>query len=321
MKDAKKDSGKIMPVFISGAKRSGTTLLQRLFDAIPGTFNFMDEAYILEYLYDIGEENIPSFIDIQKTADIDRLVDASRARQLFPFFEKGYTQGGGVVNKQHFDVKFDLDRLKEKFKAGRQDIDGGLESVWDLWVGSFLSGMGYDGKKVKMVFSKSPDYGKAALIALKHFRDPRIIMMVRDPRHAIDSLKRSRQLRKEKELHLFELLNVINDYKFLKYACDEIVRRKWSSKVMVVRYEDLVSEPKKVMSDVARFIGAEFNEKMLDPTFNGQKWLGESSFEAMNGISDSSLKRGLSVLTDWEVGYINRQLKDVMGHFGYQCDE
>lgn len=176
---------------------------------------------------------------------------------------------------------------------------------------------GYDPKSVKFVFTKSPDYGKSAVVALKYLSRPKVIIIVRDPHYAIDSLKKSREMRGEKLLHLFNFFDEIINYKLLHRVIKDASVKANSEKVKLIRYEDLVSDPERYMKELSDFIGIGYDKKMLEPTLNGEKWHGESSFRIFDGISTSEIKRGIKTLTEWEMNYIDIQIKDFLNEFGY----
>ncbi|MBD3426548.1 MAG: hypothetical protein GF409_04900 [Candidatus Omnitrophica bacterium] len=311
------DIKRTVPVIINGAKRSGNTLLQYLLDSVPGVFTFLDECYFLEYLYDIGEENIQSFVEIQKTANVKDLFESTRKRSLFHFYEQGYSPKG-TVNTQHINVEYDLDKLISTLDEMQKKMDDNVLSVWEYWVSAVMRSMGQRIDNKDFTVFKCPDYGKSMLSAIKYLNDPKVIVMVRDPLYAIDSLKRSREIRNEKRLYLFELFNVINNYKFLLETLNNINESKSKDRVMVIRYEDLTRNPLSVMQNLAGFTGIPFHPNMLEATLNGEKWYGESSFSKFNGISTESTTRDIRALNAWERGYITDQLKDFNGYFGYE---
>ncbi|MCM8790610.1 MAG: sulfotransferase [Candidatus Omnitrophica bacterium] len=306
----------LAPVVISGAKRSGTTLLQYLFDSVPKVHTLLEESYFLEYLYDIEGWGLEHFLKLQKYAPLDELVTGSIKRSLFHVFEDGYAPKG-TINMQHIDIRYDMERLSKSLEEDRILLDGTVKSVWDMWVRAMIRARGYDEAAFDFAVVKSPDYGKSALMALKYLDSSKVIIVVRNPLYAIDSLKKSRQLRREKELHAFELLRVTADYDLLKRSMMLIDRSGLSGRVMVIQYEHLVSTPEETMKKVAAFLGMAFDPSMCKPTLNGKDWNGESSFETFKGISNSPLKRGITTLSKWEVAFVKEALKDFCSYFGY----
>jgi len=303
-------------IIITGAKRSGATFFLNLLDSAPETFSFLRDGWFFEYLYDMDSENIKGFIDLQKQSGIEMLTEGMKKRGMLPFFEKGYSQGPGTVNKQHISVHFDIKRLKSEFGKRQKDIDGTVCSVWETWLRAYIAARGCDARKIKNVLFKCGDYAKSAVTALKHLKDVKVIIVIRDPRYAIDSLKRSRELRKEKDLHLFELFNTVNDYRlFLKN-----IRKAQginSGAVLVIKYEDIVREPARLMREVSYFLEIPFNEIMLRPTVNGKPWYGLSSFKKLNGISRFPKRRNIMALSRAEIEYINKKVSNFLRHFNY----
>jgi Sulfotransferase family len=306
----------LRPVVITGAKRSGTTLIQTLLDTTPGVFNLLDESYLLEYVYDLGDENLGTFLKLFKELSNEELFDAVKKRDLFHFFEQGYTLKG-TVNKQHIDVQYDFKAMYSELESLREYYDGTVQSLWRNWTKAIIKAMYKDSSQFEVGLFKSPDYGKSAIAAFKYFDDPHVIIVVRDPCYAIDSLKKSRQIRKEKEFYLFELLNVINDHKFLCKIVKELMATGNKSKIKIIKYEEFVVNYKNQIKSIAEFIGVPFDDKMLEPTFNGHLWGGESSFHKYESVSVKSAQRKIETLTEWEQSFINKELIEFNNYFGY----
>lgn len=305
-------------LIICGAKRSGTTLMERLLDGIECTFNFLDESFFFEYLYDIGEENIKAFIDVHKSADVEELIDGAKRRQLFLFFEGKYSQGAGTVNKQTVQVKFDDECLLQSLKVGlRSGKHETVSDIWHLWAEAFCKAMNYSYETIKTIVVKSPDYGKSAIMGQKYLENCLAIFMIRNPYYAIDSLKRSREMRGLK-LHTFELINVCRDYRLLLNTVTHLKEKdKEQRNNMTIKYEDFVQDPEATMRRVAEFMSVPFSSDFLRPTMNGQEWYGLSSFDMLNGISKKPVARKIKVLNQWEIDTIGTQLLPFFRYFGY----
>jgi hypothetical protein len=305
-------------VIICGAKRSGTTLIERLLDDIDHSFSFLDELFFFEYLYDIGEENVEAFIDIHRKAGAQELIDAVKKRQIFLFFEQGYSQGPGTVNKQKVPVRFEMKILEEELRQGLKL--GGINTItdiWYLWVRAFCRGMHYDYQSIKAVVMKSPDYGKSVVTGNKYLFDPKIIIIVRNPYYAVDSLKRSREMRGLK-LHALELINVLRDYGLLLNTIQDIeCDQKKRQNTVIVKYERFLQNPKKTMRTIAGLMSIPFSNKFMKPTMNGSPWYGLSSFEKFNGISTKPSTRKIQTLNDWEIDLIKTHLQPFFRYFNY----
>ena len=61
--------------------------------------------------------------------------------------------------------------------------------------------------------------------------------------------------------------------------------------ILLVRYEDVVSDTEPVMRRVARFLGLDFEPSLLRPTFNGMDITSNSSFGAVRGLDPSGVDR------------------------------
>jgi hypothetical protein len=207
-----------------------------------------------------------------------------------------------------------LDELRQGLKV--DDLQT-IADIWKLWVKAFCKGMFYDYDSLKTVIMKSPDYGKSALSGFKHIKNTKVIFLIRNPFYAIDSLKRSREMRGLK-LHVFELINVFRDYNLLLHTIQNIKKdEKRRQDSCIIKYEDFLQNPQKTMRSVADFISIPFSEEFMRPTMNGKPWYGLSSFDVLNGISKKPLSRKIKTLHDWEIETIKSHLMPFFRYFNY----
>lgn len=307
----------IRPVIVTGAPRSGTTLLYRLLDGVPGIFNFLDEGYFFEVLHDLGPAGRAAFLRLHQEAPVAELVRAAAERMLFTFFDDGYAQTSGTVNVQRVDVDFDAGVLAKTLDEAR--AAGGattVERLWHAWLLAFMRAMGADPASTRFAVLKSPDYGRSGLAVHETLTDPRVLLVVRDPIYAIDSLKRSRAMRRTREVNAFELLRVIGEYHRLVENSRALAAHH-AQRTLVVRYEDLVAGTPTVMGSVAAFVGTPLDPAMLTPTINRAPWYGLSSFHRLEGVSTASTLRKIETLAPWEIRFIRAELAEFFQRFGY----
>ena len=94
--------------------------------------------------------------------------------------------------------------------------------------------------------------------------------------------------------------------------------RKQPDKFLVVRYVDLVRNPKVVMEEVCRFVGLDFVSTMLKPTRAGKEWAGNSAFqEAFNSVDSTPVDQWTDYLTEHEIWWVEMHCRKGMALAAY----
>ncbi len=297
------------PLIVSGAPRSGTSLLYNLFDGHPEIAWLVSEGYLFEYLNDIGTAAKQIFLDAVPK-DVDTLVDGLRDKQVIPPLHVPYRQSvkRGSVSEVEIDAPWNEEAFRLSLARPREP---GVDGLWRWLVAACLAGMEEMPKKFACM--KSPDYAKSASGALNSIDSARAIVIIRDPLYAIDSLKRSRELRNQKFLTWPLIAQNI-------WAFQEMYARVNAAspdRLRLVRYESLVVDPKQVMSEIAEWLGINFNPCLLEPTMRGQHWPGISSFKPTDGIESGPAERPIQALTKSEQDLVRRYLSDFRTAFDY----
>ncbi len=87
---------------------------------------------------------------------------------------------------------------------------------------------------------------------------------------------------------------------------------------LLMRYEDLVTDPRATLEEVCRFLEIEWNDTLLRPTRNGAFWSGNSMHgEVYQGISPAVLDKYRQELTAEEIGFLETWLAPTMQRFGW----
>ena len=88
---------------------------------------------------------------------------------------------------------------------------------------------------------------------------------------------------------------------------------------MVIRYEDLVAQPRETVERVAEFLDVRFSESLLEPTVLGSPWAGNStSGQRFEGISTLPLRLWKPLVTPLEIAVVNRLFGHVLHDHGYE---
>ncbi len=296
---------------ISGFKRAGTTLLNRLFDSEPGIIDYNDEAYFWEHVYRYDEAGrIDLFVDLFRSFSADELIQGFIDRDILPWIEGRYVRQA-VVNEYELDLGLD----QERFRAGLAGL-AGCETVQDIWTvltRAYADAMDTDYSGCTRTMIKSADFGLGILSSRKYLDRVRHLFLVRNPFYTLDSLKKSRMRRQQKILHPFNFAEAVRDLTFFWQNRERIL----GPDTYCIQYERLVSKPREVMEEVAAHLGIPFTENLLRPTMLGKDWEGYSSFSLASGIDASMLDRPLKMLEPHEVRFVGRHLAEMLEHYGY----
>lgn len=301
-----------IPLVISGAPRSGTSLLYNLFDGHSQVSWLVDEGFFFEYLHDLGATGGQTLLDLVPH-DIDALVHGLRDKQVFPPLDQPYVQsvGKGTVSEVRIEPVWD----EERFRTALERIGRG--SVGELWhdlVAAHMTAM--DQPVRRFACLKAPDFGKTAHAAINHIANARALVILRDPLRSLDSLKQSRALRQAKQLSWPALALYARNFQLMYERLDSLPPER----LMVLRYEDLVADVRGMMTRIADWVGLPFEDCLTQPTMRGQHWPGISSFEKTDGIDARPANRPLMALTPTEAEAIERQLKAHLAKYGYARD-
>ena len=124
----------------------------------------------------------------------------------------------------------------------------------------------------QLLVDKTPTYARS-MASLRRaealFASPRYIFLVRHPHAAIDSFVRNRidrVRRVEGDSHELGEQNWVRSYRNLELFAREVDR----DRTYVVRYEDLVREPRSVLQGLCDFLGVAFEDALLDPYGQGK---------------------------------------------------
>lgn len=300
---------------ISGPKRSGTTLLNRLFDSHPDLVDLNDEAFFWEHAARYDRMGRPElFLDVFKKFDSDSLVEGFIERDLLPWIEGRYRQQA-VAKEMEMDLGFDTGKFRQGL-ASLPDCNS-LSEIWDALVAAYAGACARDYSDCADVLIKAADYGLSIIGARGHLAVARHVFILRNPFYALDSLKKSRGIRGQKVLNPFNFAEAVRDYAFFWDNRDEILKED----AILIRYEDLLQSPRETMQNVAAHLGIAFHETLLEPTLQGGDWPGLSSFNETRSIDAGMLDREIKELDRTEIEFIERHLAGLLDAHGYTSRE
>ena len=144
------------------------------------------------------------------------------------------------------------------------------------------------------------------------FPTAKIILTLRDPRGVFDARLKRERAKKVSRLSLFD--NVLN----WRTAAENALRYGQDPDCFLVRFEDLLHEPGRVMRTLAGFLDIDFLPCLLEPTKAGATWSGNSAAKTgFSGINPAPCDRWRTALTPDEIGWIERHCGDLMTRLNY----
>jgi omega-hydroxy-beta-dihydromenaquinone-9 sulfotransferase len=285
-------------IFVTGAARSGTTMLSRMLGSHSAIMAFNELHYFggLWNPYDTGRE-----ISGRELAELAAIL---LARQTF-----------GLWGSQPTDVERAWGRRLVRNLPAQQCTPAGLFAA-------VLQRLAEDAGKT-LACEQTPRNIFYAKRLLQLYPNARIVHIVRDPRAVLASQKNRWKLRRLGASHLpmSEMLrNRVNYHpitmgKLWARATEEALQLVGRSQFMIVRFEDLAADSEGGARRLCGFLGLQFESGMLDIP----RW-GSSNVEhdsEQKGISREVENKWRDILSPGEALICEKITHRIMQRFGY----
>ena len=210
------------------------------------------------------------------------------------------------------DLVLDEVKRKEEFKAflgeapytRKKVIESFFKSTFAAWENYYVK------PSDDMVYvGYSPAIGIDAERMVRDFPDIKILHIVRNPFSAYRDTKR-----RPFPQPISKYLITWNIY----HSTVEMYAKMYPDNVSIFRYEDLVANKEKFMREVAAFIGVDYNDSMLYPSWNGKEITDRIAPWGTVLQSDESYNKSIiSELTQEEKQQITYATTALARHFGY----
>jgi hypothetical protein len=304
-----------MYCYISSMFRSGSTLIARMLDAHPQIASASDPMRPLfnSFRYDIASTEFQNSHHRFDPLGDYFLKDCTLLKKIL---KSSFLHPVGL---SPFEMISAVAKRAEMFSgsyAAALDSTMAIETYKD-YISYFLETIANiygNGKQYSCVAFKEV-WSTEFFPALKRsFPSMKCITIVRDPRAVVASKNATgepypyifmgRQWRK------LAWLSAYMDYQF--------------EDVLLLRYEDIVSQPEEYVAKICRFLNVEYCDSLLDlKTYKdgrGNSWKQNSSYEDSNSlrISGRSLDKWKTILDAKDLFSIELFTHDWMQHFGYE---
>lgn len=291
------------PIFILGAHKSGTSLLRNLLSdhsslmPIPFESHFFElDNYWVDYeyrksvpkrKYDFYESAIELAFLNNRTQDRigDSFLDGRLNEMKFKEFLKGVNEKKG----------------KEKISHYYSSIIKSVEGI------SF--------QEEKRIVEKSVENVEFATEITNFFPDAKFIHIVRNPYSNWVSLRNYKKIGVGYPLIHRMVKNFSDSYYWLDKNKKNIKEYK------VIKYEDLISNTEVAMKDLCDFLELEFEPILLQPTFLGQPWGGNSTTKkSFSGVSKIGIEGWKSAIQPTELYFIDKSMGNIINEYGYTLE-
>ena len=233
---------------------------------------------------------------------------------LFEDIVSKYNQEGyvkGTEDKETFPFvfipalqrKIFLDYMDSVQSITARDVfNGYLTSYFGAW----LNNQNYNGQK-KFITAFSP---RLAMIKenmecfFEVYPDGRLIFVVRDPKSWFPSAK------KRWPGSYIDVGQALSEWNKSAQAM-LWNKEKYGDCVCLIKFEDLIRKTEAAMRFLAEFLGIEFDDILLTPTFNKFPVKGNTSFKVKDQATLNSLLSTEKTLTEHEVDTIEKETREI----------
>lgn len=222
------------PIFVVGAPRSGTTLLQRMLRSHPRICSPTGESHFIIPLH-------------RRTAEFG---DLGNKNNMLRVLNEMHRLNAEFINTDMHGMRFDASTLADELHAK------GIRTVQGLIGAVFQKNAEGEGK-VRWL-DKTPYYVLHLPTILALYPDAQFVHIIRDGRDsALSMLERSRDLCVYNLYHGAKLWQ-----QYVEVGRDH-GKELGSERYFELRYEDLLAEPENVMRSLCHFLDEEFSDSVI----------------------------------------------------------
>ncbi|HEX9757383.1 MAG TPA: sulfotransferase [Nitrospiria bacterium] len=271
------------PIFVVGAARSGTTMLQLIINAHPKIAIFGEIHYFDQIL------QIKRFIpSMSRDEDLEKFFSFVRRIRAFQFLPGIEEILSGVKDRMLV--------IKSRTYEGFYRIL--LEEYAKI-------------KGATRFGEKTPGNVRHIDQLFRIFPNAKVIHIIRDPRDVVASSLKMPDASKDIIIHA------------LSWASDIVLGNHFSNReesYIEVRYEDLTQHPKEEMERLCRFVGEEYSETMLEFYKTSTNYFKNEPWKkgTLKRVNTQSIRKGEKVLSRSKIFIIQKLTGFLMREYGYE---
>jgi hypothetical protein len=289
-------------ILLTGHRKSGTTLLHRLFDAHP-QLNIYPVDISLLYAFLPCQE--PHLTDEKVKERVNRVIKKStlkiEGKRVSDFCNKFSAEEFASCVWEHSDASV--------FRKPHIVISA-IAAAWSHYTGA---------DQEKPFLFKETSQSIHAYRLLRNELRIKIIQIIRDPRDNYSAIKAgvgkyySQMGEDEKE----SLASSINRSRMDLLAAYKLNEQK-NDWFFSLRFEDLSNQTEKNLKVLSSFCNIDFDPILLEPTLLGDSFSGNShEGKRFTGVSSANIGRWRERISHFEAAVIELWMQDVMDRWGY----
>jgi hypothetical protein len=291
-----------MTVFILGTHKSGSSLVRSLLDGHPALFVVPFETHFFQ----MGH----FWVDYRLRRSRPPVIPFSEAKNEYIKLVAHYNSVTDSLADSNLVGRFDLERFRQEI-SGEETQEPG-EFFLNYMRAIYVSLYGQELPTDLHIVEKSVENAEFALDLKQMFPGAKFIHILRNPYANLVSLRRN--FGRTRYPFLGPSLASLNNSYYNLYRNLRLVED-----YLLVRYEDLLSNPEQSMRSIADYLGIEFMDNLLVPTSMNRPWKGNSSRGIeFSGVSADNIDLWREEITDLEIHHINRLFTFVLEQYGYE---
>ncbi len=256
------DKNKFNLLMISAGFEHGGNVTHRFLDGHPELYVYPFESqignrYANDYLSSLerSQYRYPEFPAALSPQEIYELFYDEELKTYLRKPNGSKFKDADLKMKEENRIRHFAQNLEGKPYTRANFVEAFFRSTFDAWENYQLSG------KNRIYVGYSPIIGIDSNKILTDFPDAHIVHVVRNPYSAYaDTKKRPFPL-------------PLKQYVFSWNIYHHIVlmhQQQFPKNITIMRYEDLVADPKKTLSHICQRVGIQFSDKILYPSWNGK---------------------------------------------------
>lgn len=229
------DTNRNTPIFIVGAPRSGTTLLQYMLRSHPRISLPTGESHFIVPLC----ENPFAFGDLSQPENVRRLL------------QDMYRRSAEFLDTDLHGVRFDIDSLTEElWKEGRQTPQAIISGLFEK---------NARGEGKLRWGDKTPYYVLHLPKIIEWFPGAQIIHLIRDGRDCSLSL-----INRARDFYVYNVYEAAKYWQHFVQAGREYGKILSPESYIEIRYEDLLADPRGTMTQICAFLGEQYTDSLVN---------------------------------------------------------
>ena len=293
------------PIFILGAHKSGTSLLRNIFDGHSLLFSVPIESHFFQFMNDWIDNEYR-----QQRPNPD-LGSSDLLQNFYNYIHKKNTSINPYGESTAKDL-FDENIFKKNFNL--DCFNQANSKIFAKYIEAIYVSINQEKLPNKLrIVEKSVEHAEFAIELSQMYPKAKFIHILRNPYSNLVSLRKFKSKNFGYPIIRRLLKTLYNNYYYL------LKNKKVIEDYYIIRYEDLVSNPSKYLTEICGFLDIPFEEILLTPTYQGEDWDGNSvEDKKFSRISDERLENWKQKIHPMEIEYINHLFDFILDSFEYK---